>query len=110
MKNIIGHEYLNNIPPAWRRTEDTGSGYRTTKIKKTKYGYIIHRFSNYVSLQYIRFEVLKTGFGKATIKVDTNYQQKRQYTIYFDKNMAEIKAETTAKERKIWLELQKSKQ
>ena len=100
MTNISGHEYLNNIPPAWRCTEDTGSGYRTTKIKKTKYGYIIHRFSNYVSLQYIRFEVLKTGFCIATVKVDTNYRQKYQYTVYFNDEMKEVK------DRKSWLELQ----
>lgn len=100
MKNIIGHQYLNNIPPAWRRTENTGTGYHTTKIKKTKYGYIIHRFSNYISLQYIRFEVLTSGFCKAIVRVDTNYQQKYQYTVYLNDEMKEVK------DRKSWLELQ----
>ena len=100
MTNIIGHEYLNDIPFCWRRTEDTGSGYRTTKIKKTKYGFVIHRFSNYISLQYIRLEILETGFCRANIKVDTNYQRKYKYTVYFDNKMIEIR------DRKMWLELQ----
>ena len=83
------------------------SGYKTTKIVPKKYGYILHRFSNYISLQNVKIVYNENGFSKATIKVNTNYKAPYQYTIYFDNEGNEIKAENnTTKERKIWLEMQ----
>ena len=102
-------QYINEIPKIWQKTDFQGfhSGYITTAIKKTNYGFKINRFSNYVSLLSIKFEVLTNGFAKATVKVDTNYRPKYQYTLYFDKEYNEIKEKTTKLERKKWLELQK---
>ena len=87
----------------------TQSGYRTTKIEIKPYGFRVLRFSNYISLQYIKVEFLPNGFSKATVKVDTNYRAKYQYTIYFDNLGNEIKSDnnSTIAERKIWLSLQK---
>ena len=101
-------KYLENIPEMWRKTSFNGfhSGYITTKIKKTDYGYKIYRFSNYVSLQYIRFEILKKGFAKATVKVHTNYRKPYQYTLYFDSDFIALRGNSTAQERKVWLKLQ----
>ena len=86
-------------------------GYKTTKIKPTNYGFLIHRFSNYISLQYIRVEYSDNGFSKATVKVNTNYQAPYQYTLYFDNKGKEIKTEnnSTKIERKIWLQMQAAK-
>jgi hypothetical protein len=84
-------------------------GYKTTKVIAKKDGYILHRFSNYVSLQNVKIVYNPNGFSKATIKVNTNYQTPYQYTIYFDNEGNEIKAENNStKERKIWLEMQKN--
>lgn len=96
-------EYLNEIPKIWQRIDFEGyhSGYITTAIKKTNYGFKINRFSSYVSLLNIKFEILSNGFAKAIIKVNTNYRPKYQYTMYFDKDYNEIK------EHKEWLNLQK---
>jgi hypothetical protein len=84
------------------------NGYKTTKVIPKKYGYILHRFSNYVSLQNVKIVYNNNGFSKATIKVNTNFQRKYQYTLYFDNNgnVIDINNNTT-KERKKWLELQK---
>lgn len=84
------------------------SGYKTTRIIPTKYGYRIHRFSNYISLQYIKVEYLDNGFSKATVKVNKNYHAPYQYTLYFDNKGNEIKSEnnSTKAERKTWLEMQ----
>ena len=82
------------------------SGYRTTKIKQTTTGFVINRFSHYISLQKIKLVYNDKGFSKGTVKVDTNYRPKYQYTLYFDNLGNIIKADTTLQERKIWLELQ----
>ena len=102
-------QYINEIPKIWQKTSFEGfhSGYITTSIKKTNYGFKITRFSNFVSILNIKFEVLGNGFAKATVKVDTNYRPKYQYTLYFDKDYNEIKSTSTRLERKKWLELQK---
>ena len=85
------------------------SGYKTTKITQTKDGYNIRRFSNYISLQYIKVVYLKNGFSKAVVKVDTNYMEKYQFVVYFDAIGNEISTElnTTISNRKAWLLLQK---
>ena len=100
-ERVIPAVYASNDYPFTR-------GYKTTRIIPTKYGYRIHRFSNYISLQYIKVEYLDNGFSKATVKVNTNYQTPYQYTIYFDNKGNEIKAEShnTKLERKIWLKMQ----
>jgi hypothetical protein len=83
-------------------------GYKTTKIIPKKDGYILHRFSNYVSLQNVKIVYNDKGFAKATVKVSPNYQPTYQYTLYFDNEGNEISVDNdTAKERKKWLELQK---
>ncbi len=86
------------------------SGYKTTKIIPTKYGYRIHRFSNYISLQYVKVEYCDNGFSKATVRVNTNYQATYQFTLYFDNTGNEIKSENnnTKIERKQWLQMQNS--
>ena len=94
-----GNEYLSEIPYIWRKI-DGNTGYRTTEIVKTTYGYRIKRFSNYVSLLTIRLMVFPNGFSKATVKVDTNYRPKYQYTVYFDTENKEVKT------RKEWLSMQ----
>ena len=82
-------------------------GYKTTDIKPKKYGFIIHRFSNYISLQTVKIVYCDNGFSKATIKVSPNYQPTYQYTLYFDNEGNEIKANNNTKqERKIWLSMQ----
>ena len=85
------------------------SGYKTTKITETKNGYLIRRFSNYISLQYIKVVYSANGFSKATVKVDKNYHAKYQFTIYFDAMGNEINSElnTTISNKKAWLLLQK---
>jgi len=85
MRTIPGAEYVGDIPPKWRElaTEPHHSGYATTKIQKTDYGYKIHRFSHHISLQTIRYEIYDDGFSKAIVKVDTNYNPRYQYTLYF---------------------------
>lgn len=101
--NTIPKIYASNDYPFTR-------GYKTTKIIPTKYGYRIHRFSNYISLQYIKVEYLANGFSKATVKVNTNYQSPYQYTLYFDVEGNEMKSENnnTKLERKNWLAMQNS--
>lgn len=95
-------QYIENIPKIWNRTSFEGyhSGFITTKIKKTNYGYHITRFSNYVTILSIKFEVLQNGCAKATIKVDKNYHAPYQYTMYFDSDLNEVKS------RKEWLSIQ----
>jgi|GEM_PF-5580901 hypothetical protein len=84
------------------------SGYKTTKVIQKKYGYILHRFSNYVSLQNVKIVYNENGFSKATVKVNKNYAAPYQYTIYFDNEGNEIKVNNnTNLERKKWLEMQK---
>lgn len=83
------------------------NGYKTTKVIPKKDGYILHRFSNYVSLQNVKIVYNEKGFSKATVKVSPNYQPTYQYTLYFDNEGNNIKADTNTQERKIWLELQK---
>lgn len=92
-------EHLKKIPVIWHETDFKGhhSGFITTSIKKTKKGYNIKRFSNYVTVININLEVLHNGFSKATIKVDKNYHAKYQYTMYFDEELKEVK------NRKEWL-------
>lgn len=82
------------------------TGYRTTKIIPKKYGFIVHRFSDYVSLQFIKIVYNDNGFSKATVKVRTNYRTPYQYTLYFDNMGDEIHADTTMEERKLWLKAQ----
>lgn len=83
------------------------TGYKITNIKPKSYGYIVERFSNYVSLQNIKIVYNEKGFAKATVKVDINYHPKYQFTLYFDNQGNTIESNNTRKERKIWLELQK---
>jgi len=102
----------NQLPNAYSTNQfpQTQSGYRTIKVEVKPYGFRVIRFSNYISLQYIKVECLPNGFSKATVKVDTNYRAKYQYTIYFDNNGNEIHSENncTKAERKAWLQLQTS--
>lgn len=84
------------------------NGYRTTKIIPKPYGFIIHRFSNYISLQNIKVVYNENGFAKATIKARTNYQSPYQYTLYFDNEGTLIDSGyDTRSEREYWLKLQK---
>ena len=84
------------------------TGYRTVTVQPKPYGFRIVRFSNYISLQYIKVVFNDNGFSKATVKVDTNYRSKYQYTIYFDNNGDVIRSEdnNTHSERNKWIELQ----
>lgn len=102
----------HQLPKAYSANQfpQTQSGYRTIKVEPKPYGFRVVRFSNYISLQYIKVECLPNGFSKATVKVDTNYRAKYQYTVYFDNNGNEIQDESnkTATERKVWLDMQKA--
>jgi hypothetical protein len=75
------------------------NGYKIISIKPTANGFKIKKFSNYISTQSIKLEYLPNGFSKAVVKVDTNYQPKYQFTLYFDKDGNEIKANNTKQER-----------
>lgn len=102
---------MNTIPKIYASNDyPFTSGYKTTKIIPTKYGYRIHRFSNYISLQYIKVEYLPNGFSKAIVKVNTNYQSPYQYTLYFDNEGNEVKSDNnnTIAERKEWIKMQSS--
>jgi hypothetical protein len=72
------------------------SGFQTTKVIEKPNGLIIHRFSHYVTLVYIRLYKYQDGFSKAVVKVDKNYHPRYQYTLYFDKDGREIKSPTNS--------------
>ena len=101
---------LHHLPKVYSSNSfpQVQSGYRTTQVQIKPYGFRVVRFSNYISLQYIKVECLQNGFSKATVKVDRNYSAKYQYTVYFDNYGNEIQSEsnTTLEDRKIWLSLQ----
>ena len=85
------------------------TGYRTIKVDAKPYGFRVVRFSNYISMQYIKIVYSENGFSKATVKVDTNYRSKYQYTLYFDNAGNEIKVgdtNSTRLERAKWLSMQ----
>ena len=109
MRHIQGQEYVNEIPSMWRglANKPYHRGYATTKITKTKYGFKINRFSHYVSLQSIKFEVFDDGFSKGVVKVNKNYQAPYQYTIYFDNKMQPItsQSDNVREELKEWKKL-----
>ena len=63
---------------------------KVTKIKETSKGFIIHLFTNYVSLIYKYVTTYKNGTAKVITKVNTNYRPKYQYTSYENSEGEEI--------------------
>ena len=59
------------------------SGTRTTKVVKKPYGYIVHRFNNYITLYYIKLVINANGSAKASYLVKKNYHDDQRYTLYF---------------------------
>lgn len=110
-REIKGQQYVKEIPKIYRKLADKPytNGYRTTSIVKKPYGFIITRFSHYISIQKIRFEILSDGFSKATVKVDTNYKSNYQFTLYFDKGLELVEDNNdplnVTKCRKVWQKL-----
>ena len=68
----------------------TANNLKVTKVKETKYGFIVHLFSNYICLYYKYITVGKNGTSKIVTKVDRNYQAKYQTTVYQDCEGKEI--------------------
>ena len=63
---------------------------KVTKVTKTVKGYNIHLFTNYICLYYKYVTTGKNGSAKVVTKVDRNYRAKYQFTIYENKEGAEI--------------------
>ena len=61
-------------------------GTRTTKCATKPYGYMIHRFNNYITVYRIKLVINKNGSAKATVDKDRNYCPHEHYTEYFDAN------------------------
>jgi len=58
-------------------------GTRVTKVVKTKYGYRVQMFNNYITLFYIKLIVNDNGSAKAHYLVQKNYHPDNRYTLYF---------------------------
>ena len=67
-------------------------------IKKTDYGYKIKKISCYICITDTKLMINKNGSAKAVIKVNCNYQNPYQYTLYFDRDKREIKGKSTREE------------
>ena len=97
--------YASNAYPLVR-----GNAYRTTKLSQKGNIVKVERVSDYVSVQKVKIEYNENGFSKAKILVNTNYRPLYRYVLYFDSEGKEIKAETDAAERKLWLSMQENTQ
>lgn len=77
---------------------------RVTKVTKKSNCYLFLMFNHYITLYYGKLVINSDGTAKAVIKVNRNYCPKYQYTIYFDNEGKEIKAEfnSTRKELSIY--------
>lgn len=92
MIDKLTEQEKQDLPKCWHRIAFNGYhvGFITTKIVPKAYGYIIHRFSNYVAIQHIKYTILNCGLSKAYIMTDINHQPKRYSTMYFDRDKNEI--------------------
>lgn len=62
-----------------------------TKVKKTKYGYLVHMMDNYITLYYIKLIVNDDGSAKAHVRMEKNYCPTQRFTYYFAPDGREIK-------------------
>jgi hypothetical protein len=58
---------------------------KVTKVKETSKGFNICLFTNYVCIYYKYITLGKKGSAKVVTKVDKNYHEKYQFTIYENK-------------------------
>ena len=65
---------------------------KVTKVKPTKYGYVVHMFNNYITLYYIKLIINEDGSAKAHVRMEKNYQPTQRWTLYFAPDGREIKA------------------
>ena len=89
------------IPPIYRMPEKGDvTKLQTTKIKPTKYGFRLQRFSSYVTQEFISVYILDNGFCYCKGVHKRNYCKDSYSTEYFDRDGNRVKT------RKEWLKLQ----
>jgi hypothetical protein len=76
-QNLIDKDQFNKYYEKW------GYGYKITKVKRTDYGYIVHLFSNYITLVTAKIYVYPNNFAKVVRYVRTNYRAPYQNTSYY---------------------------
>ena len=80
---------------------------KVTKVIKTKYGYHITLFNNYVTIYSCKLIINPNGSAKCHIVKDQNYKPLSRYTLYFDKEGDNIHSSNKFTNRQIFNRLNK---